>query len=165
MQAFAKGRRGRVLNDAGYYFNAEGELQQTKTVIVWGSPASGKTTYVLDHMETGDLVVDLDSIKQAISAQKKRNTPENLSKVAIGITEYLYGLIERGEVDCQTKWVIASLPDRKEREELARRLKAELVYMDAAYHECLRRVEGDNERGDKVQQKYFIDKWWERFEG
>ena len=37
-----------------------------KTIVVCGPPASGKTTYVKQHMIPGDIVVDLDAIIDAI---------------------------------------------------------------------------------------------------
>ena len=38
-----------------------------RVILVWGPPASGKTTYVKKHMADGDMVIDLDAIKHAIS--------------------------------------------------------------------------------------------------
>ena len=164
MQGFANSRTKRVLNEAGYYFDDDGELQQTRTVIVWGSPASGKTTYVRKHMECGDLVLDLDLIKQAISMQQKSDAPDNLLNVAINIRDLVYDMIANGKVDCKTKWVIASLPDKQEREALAKRLNAELVYMASTYGECIKRANEDGERSDKTRQMYLVDKWWEAVE-
>lgn len=163
VEGFNRRKVKTILNDAGYYFDDDGNIKQLKTYIVWGSPASGKTTYVREHMQVGDLVVDLDLIKQAISMCNKSNTPDNLLPVATGVRDYIYSLIESSEVDCKNKWVIASLPSKKERLELAERLNANLIYIDAAYHECLKRVDEDTEREDKVFWKYLVDKWWEQY--
>lgn len=38
-----------------------------QVILVCGPPASGKTTFVRNHMVPGDIVVDLDAIMQAIS--------------------------------------------------------------------------------------------------
>ena len=35
--------------------------------VVTGPPCSGKTTYILEHMAEGDVMVDFDRIAQAIS--------------------------------------------------------------------------------------------------
>ena len=51
----------------GYKFNDEGEIIKSKITLVWGSPASGKTTYVKNNMKLGDMIIDLDYIKQSIS--------------------------------------------------------------------------------------------------
>ena len=51
----------------GTYIDEQGQIQKQKIIIVHGAPASGKTTYVHKHREPGDLIVDLDAIKDAIS--------------------------------------------------------------------------------------------------
>ncbi|MEG2383507.1 MAG: HNH endonuclease [Oscillospiraceae bacterium] len=161
VEGFKKRRVKQIVNDAGYYFDDKGDMKQSKTYIVWGSPASGKTTYVRENKQDGDLVVDLDLIKQAISMCDNKDTPNNLLPIAIGVRDYLYEFIEDGKTDCKNRWVIASLPNRLERKALAERLNAELVYINSTYSDCLARVDADAERRDKVFQKYLVDKWWE----
>ena len=46
--------------------------------IVWGSPMSGKSTYVKQVMQYGDMVVDLDIIWYAISYQDMYIKPDPL---------------------------------------------------------------------------------------
>lgn len=148
----------------GCYFDDEGNLVQMKVYIVHGSPASGKSTLVCSRMSAGDLVVDLDSIKQAISYKPAREAPDSLVSVALGVREYLYRLIEDRAVDCRNVWVIATLPRKKERQELAERLGAELIHCSADYHECIRRAGNDAERRDKTLQRALIDKYFEQYE-
>lgn len=157
-------RAGSLVNEAGYYFDENGEIRQAKVYIVYGSPASGKTSYVRKHRREGDLVVDLDLIKQAISMQGGKDAPDNLLEVALAMREAAYGMIESRVADCRTSWVVASLPERAERLALAERLGAELVYIDATYGECIKRAMADPERRDVVGQLYLIDRWWERFQ-
>lgn len=164
MSNFEKRKVCRVVNDAGYYFDDDGVMRQAKTYIVYGSPASGKTSYVTEHRQAGDLVVDLDLLKQAISMCPRADAPVNLLPVAIGIRDYIYELIEAGAIDCKNVWVIASLPRRKEREELRERLNAELVYVESSYHECIDRVNHDDSRKDKQFERYLVDRWWETYE-
>ncbi len=159
----ARARNRKILN-RGCYFNDDGELVQMKVYIVWGSPASGKSTYVAEHMNPGDLVVDLDNLKQAISLQPKTETPDNLLDIAIELRDCLYKMIEERAVDCKNVWVIAALPQRKEREALGLRLGAELIHMNAGYHECIRRAGEDDNRRDKMLQRALIDRYFERFE-
>jgi len=72
----------------GYKFDKNGSLVPVDVYIVWGSPASGKTTYVKKHMEGGDLVVDLDLIKQSISMKEKTTAGDNLLNVALSVREH-----------------------------------------------------------------------------
>ena len=49
-------------------FCGGGHKRKEKAVyIVYGPPMSGKTSYVIEHMEEGDLVVDMDSLYQAVT--------------------------------------------------------------------------------------------------
>ena len=148
----------------GCYFNDEGELVKMGVYIVHGSPASGKSTLVRQKMTPGDLVVDLDLIKQSISLLPGKDTPDNLLDVALGIRDYLYVLIEGRAVDCRNVWVIASLPRRAERQELAERLGAELIECKVPYHEAIARAKADDERQNKTLQLALIDRYFEQYE-
>ncbi len=132
--------------------------------IVYGSPASGKSTYVNNHMEQGDLVVDLDLLKQAISLAYKTEATDNLVDTALELRDKLYELIEAKKVDAKRIWVIASLPRRQERQDLAKRLGAELVYCEATVRECIDRAIADVDRRDKEMQIKLIDKWFANYE-
>jgi predicted kinase len=147
----------------GFWFDENGTMVKSKVYIVWGSPASGKTTYVKMNMEAGDLVVDLDLIKQSISMTSKTEAQDNLLDVAIGIREYLYDRIERRQFTCKNVWVIASLPLGNRRTELAKRLRAELVHCEATEEECISRAMNDGERLDKEKQIMIIKKWFKNF--
>lgn len=149
---------------AGLRFNEYGEMVSTRVVIVYGSPASGKTTYVRQNMKDGDMVVDLDHIKQAISMTGKTEAPDTLLNAALAIREFIYGLIERREVSCDAVWVVAALPKKKDREELRRRLNAELVFCKAAKAECIKRAYKDSDRSDKDMQVRIIERWFRNYE-
>lgn len=165
MKKFEESRRAaRKIVHNGCYFNEDGELVQMKVYVVHGSPASGKTSYVREHMSPGDLVVDLDYIKQAISFCTPIDAPENLLNVAIGVRDYLYELIEERAVDCCNVWVVACLPKRDERRELIERLDAEPVHCSADYHECIERARYDDEGRDVTLRRALIDKYFEQYE-
>ena len=159
----ARQAKKRILHN-GCYFNDEGELVRMAVYIVCGSPASGKTTLVREKMTPGDLVVDLDMIKQSISLIPGKETPDNLLDIALGIREYLYELIEERAVDCRNVWVIASLPRRAERQELVERLGAELIECKVPYHEAIARAKADDERRNKTLQLALIDRYFENYE-
>jgi predicted kinase len=147
----------------GFRFDEFGNVVKQNVYIVWGSPASGKTTYVRKHMSDGDLVVDLDLIKQAISMSDKTSTSDNLLSTAIAVRDTLYNLISERRVQCDNVWVIAGLPTREQREALRIRLNGELVYMEATKEQCIERAINDKERKDKDKQIYIINKWFKKF--
>lgn len=145
----------------GCYMDDQGYIVKAKRYIVWGSPASGKTTYVKEHMQEGDLVVDLDAIRYALSFSFKTN--DNLLPIALGIREYLYQAIEEGKADCRNVWVIGCFPSRSEREELANRINADLIHMDADYKTCIERAGIDTSRNITLRRAA-VDKFFEQLE-
>lgn len=144
----------------GYFFNSIGEIEEQKVYIVHGSPGSGKSTYVREHMKRGDLVVDLDLIKQAISMYSREEVVDDLLDTAIAIRDLLYQKIKQRDVCAESIWVIASLPTRKQRRELAEQLQAELIHVEATVEECVERILKDVERKDKEFQVRLIDKYF-----
>ena len=145
----------------GTYIDEQGQLQKQKIIIVHGAPASGKTSYVKEHMTKGDMVVDFDLIKESISMCDKRDTPDTLLDTANEIKELLYRLIEERKVDAKTVWVIGMLPTRKQRNELASRLHADgLVHIEASIDECIERMLKDETRADKEKQMQIIDSYF-----
>ena len=131
-----------------------------KVIIVCGAPASGKTTYVRQHMGYGDFVVDLDAIKKAISFKDNRSwEADKFLSVALRLRKFLYRLIDEGAVDAVRCWIIECLPRQKDREELQDRFNAELIEIKATYDECVSRAMNDPERVDKNEQIYAIEKY------
>ncbi|MFQ7546283.1 MAG: AAA family ATPase [Turicibacter sp.] len=132
--------------------------------IVHGAPASGKTTYVKQHMQDGDLVVDLDYIKYALTFRGKGELGDNLMPIAFDVRDMLYEKIEARDVDAKNIWIIASLPRKEERHRLATRLNAKLIHCHATVHECIDRAMNDIERVDKELQIKIIDKYFANYE-
>ena len=132
--------------------------------IVWGSPASGKTTHVKNHMENGDMVIDLDLIKQSISMKEKTGADDNLLSVALSVREHIYDLISKRDVNCDNVWIVSGLPYKEEREALENRVKAtKLIHIQATQQQCNDRALGDSERKDKERQLELIEKWFKQY--
>lgn len=148
----------------GIYFTDDGQVKSVKCHIVYGPPAGGKTTYVKEHMRDGDLVVDLDYIKQAISMKGKLEAPENILPIALSVREHIYELAAERKIDCENVWIVAGLPRKNERTFLQERLKADLIFMDTDYEECIRRAELDSERKDKAKARAVVAKWFANYE-
>ena len=130
--------------------------------IVYGAPCSGKTTYVRQNMEQGDLVVDLDSIYECIGFSERYTHAETLTPTAFAVRDFLYDQIRIRSGKWQTAWVIAGLPRKDERERLATRLGASLILVEATREECVHRlmVSGDS-RDYKWEE--FINQWFKDF--
>ena len=66
---------------------------QKKIYLIYGAPCSGKTTYLDSVVEAGDLIVDLDRIRQAINGQPTHCLTPKLNSISFGIRDYLMDCI------------------------------------------------------------------------
>lgn len=158
MQGFAKRKKKKVLNESGVWFDDTGRPHKQEIYIVWGSPASGKSTYVNAHKFDTDMVVDLDRIKSAIGET------DNLIKTAFDIRDFIYSLVEKKQIDCKRIWIVAGLPKRQQRKELQERFNANMIFIDKTYDECIENSLKDSSRTNKLYQEYIIKKWFEDYE-
>lgn len=128
--------------------------------IVYGSPLSGKTTLVRELMSYGDLVLDIDSLWQAVTFQPEYVKPTNCRFNIFALRDNLLDQIKTRYGQWYTAWVVGGYPDKYERERLAQTLGAELIYCESTKEECLERLE----QSDKPEswREYIID-WWERY--
>ena len=149
----------------GYKFDDKGEMVPIDVYIVWGSPGSGKTTHVRNNMVNGDLVVDLDLIKQSLSLKGKTEAHDNLINIALSVREHIYKIIEHRKLNCNNVWVVAGLPDADERMKLQKRLNAKSIFIDASKEKCIYQAMNDEEREDKEIQIKIINKWFNIFYG
>lgn len=148
-----------------FQFDENGEMISNRKIhIVWGSPASGKTTYVRKNMKYGDMIIDLDMISYAISMCEKGKAPSNILSTSLSIRESIYQMIKMRSIPINEVWVVAGLPKRQEREELSQRLHADLIFIDVDKDECIRRALSDSERSDKELQVDIITKWFNAYE-
>ena len=153
-----------VLINGTYYYDENGEIQPFKVIVVWGAPGSGKTTYVRQHIQPGDVVIDLDLIGRALSMADKTDVPRNVESIALDIRDYLYTRIAQRGLDAKRVWVVAGLPKREQRQEVADLLKAELIFIGSSFTECYQHILHDDERNDKALQLAIIEKWFKDYE-
>ncbi len=135
-----------------------------RVYIVYGPPLSGKTTFVKENMERGDIVVDMDRLYEAISMQPLYDKPNNLLTNVINVRTLLLDNIGTRYGKWYNAWIIGGYADKFKRERLADELGAELVYIDVSKEECYARVEADVDRQYVISEwKGYIDDWYEKF--
>jgi predicted kinase len=160
----AKNRRNPHTSN-GLTFDDEGNLVEKKNVfIVWGPPASGKTTYVKENKGKYDIVIDLDYIMAALSLCTGKDRTEDALPFALDIRDLLYDLIAQRKHYFENAWIVAGLPEKGKRLELKTKLKAELIYMDVSKEECLLRAKADEQRLDKTTQYKIIENYFSKLE-
>lgn len=131
--------------------------------VVYGSPLSGKSTYVRDNMNDGDIVLDINNIWQCISYCDKYTKPNRLKQNVFSIRNHILDMIRMRHGNWLNAYVIGGYPLISERERLCKQLNAREIYIDTSKDECMRRLtENSNEKNFLEWQGYISD-WWEKY--
>lgn len=132
--------------------------------IVYGPPLSGKTMFVQQQFERGDLVIDMDRLYAAVSMLPSYEKPDNLFNNVIGIHNHLLDNIRTRYGKWHNAWIIGGYADKYKRERLADDLGAKLIFCDVSKAECLDRLDQDEGRQyRKDEWQGYIDKWFDSY--
>ena len=135
--------------------------KQRKVYIVYGSPLSGKTSYVNEIREPGDLIVDIDNIWQCVSGEARYKKDGRLKAVVFKIRDALLESVKYRQGKWLNAYIIGGYPYKGERERLQKELNAEVIYIESTQEECLQRLKEDER---PKEWKQFVNDWWESFE-
>ena len=135
-----------------------------KVYIVWGSPMSGKTTYVKGVAKYGDIILDIDKLWSAISGRAEYEKPNRIKENVFALRDLTLQMIEQRRGYWKTAYAIGGYALPSERERLANRLNAELIYIESTKEECLHRLSvcGDGRKYSEWEK--YISDWWETHE-
>lgn len=125
--------------------------------LICGSPCSGKSTYIKEHMQRGDLICDVDLIYGAISGQDSHDAEMYTHEIACKLDSDLKDMI-RDRVGGWKDAYVVSLANTTEKLCKAKeRIKAdEVIFIDTPYDVCMER--------SKERPPYFvwlIQEWFE----
>jgi predicted kinase len=143
---------------------------QKRVYIVYGSPCSGKTTWVHDNATKDDLIVDLDSIWQMISINDRYTKPAALKSVVFDMRDKLYDIIKYRNGRWHNAYIIYTGALKGDRDRLKQRVSAdELIYIDATRDECLKRAndrhnEGFIDEDQRFKLWQWIMDWFEQYQ-
>lgn len=124
--------------------------------LVYGSPCSGKSSWVRSVALDDDLILDLDSIWESICISDKYHKPKRLKSNAFGIRDCLLDQIKTRTGMWHNAYVIGGYPLRSDRDRLCDLLRAEPIFIDTSKEECLSRAVND-------EWKEFIEDWFNSF--
>lgn len=130
--------------------------------LIYGSPLSGKTSYVESVCQSGDLLIDMDNIWQCVSGLPRYVKPARLNAVVFGVRDYLMQCVKYRTGKWDNAYIVGGYPLISERERLCKELGAREIYIEATKEECLMRLEATDDR-DKVEWQKYIDNWWKRY--
>ena len=144
-------------DDKQRYAICESQLERN-IKIVSGSPCSGKNTYVEKNKRAGDIVWDFDKIHTALTGEDSHNHIEEVRKYIFSMRKKFYEDLKT-EKDLRV-WIINSSPLKEVRQNLAKELNADIIYISRNKEECLEVAK--NERPE--EWKAYIESYFERFE-
>ena len=130
--------------------------------LVYGAPLSGKTSYVKDVMEEGDLIIDIDSIWECVSGCPRYVKPPKLTQNVFGIRDLMMDMVKYKMGKWSVCYLIGGYPLVSERERLIKMYGAREIFIDTPKAECIHRLENDGAR-DKEAWTEYIETWFERY--
>ena len=131
----------------------------TKVYLITGAPCSGKSTFVKQHMQNGDLIFDFDEIAKALTFGKPHNSNPLIKDYVIDIRNLILNKLEM-ELDINAAWIIITNPKYI--------LKAnyfidfEIIEMSTSEQECLKRLKEDPDGRDEKETKKVIKKYFKQ---
>lgn len=130
--------------------------------LVYGAPLSGKTTWVQENADEGDLIIDMDNIWQCVSGLKRYKKPARLNAVVFGLRDELMRMVKYKVGKWNNAYIIGGFPLISERERICREIGAREIYIESTMEQCIERLELSDER-DKAEWRKYIDTWFKRY--
>ena len=125
--------------------------------LVYGSPCSGKSTYINEHLQRGDLVCDVDHIYSAITMQQPHDAELYTHEVACQLGNTLADIIRDRIGNWKNAYVVSIANTAEKIQEAKERVNAdEAIFIDTPYEVCIERA--------KDRPFYFpflIQEWFE----
>lgn len=132
--------------------------------IIYGSPLSGKSSYVAEAMNKGDLLIDMDNIWQCVSGCERYEKPDRLKSVVFSVRDSLLESVKYRRGKWSNAYIIGGYPYKAERERLASSLGAREIYIDTDKETCIDRLMSCHDRNIDEWLKY-INTWWLQYNG
>lgn len=125
--------------------------------LIYGSPCSGKSYYVNQHMTEDDLVCDVDLIYSAISGRDPHDADLYIHEIALTLYNNLLDMIRDRAQPFKDAYVmsIANTPE-KVKADMERVNADSSIFIDTPFETCLERAKDREE-----YFKWLIEEWFE----
>lgn len=127
-----------------------------RVFLVYGSPCSGKSTWVREHAEPDDLIIDLDSIWECISNTDRYHKPNRLKANVFGVRDCLIDQVKIRKGMWRDCYIIGGYPLRTDRDRICDLLRSEPIFIDEPMETCMSRADND-------AWKEYIKDWFEDY--
>lgn len=142
-----------------------GYVTQRKVYYVYGSPCSGKTTFVNSIKGNSDLVIDMDNIWQCITGGQRYEKPNALKTNAFAVRDCLMDMVKTRAGKWERAFIIEGGAVSGERTRKIELLGAEPIFIDTDKETCLKRLATDNKRTPQQKQEWakYIEQWFKDY--
>lgn len=139
--------------------------EQQKVYIVYGSPLSGKTTFVKENSSKDDLILDMDNIYNMINFNNNKYVKSNRLKTNVFIIrDCILDMIKCRSGKWRNAWIIGGYPLPMERKRLMDATGAEMIHIDTSKEECLKRLYNDPERQQVIAEwEQYINDYFNKY--
>ena len=147
-------------------FNGTAVAIERKVYLITGAPLSGKTTFVRERLQEGDIVLDIDDIWQMLSGQPRYTKPNSIKPAVFAARDAIKEQIQKGGGSWRNAYIIQSLPlatDRKREAEKYKAHNCEIVTMEASREECLNRLYAMPNGRDIKDYERFINNYFDDY--
>lgn len=127
-----------------------------RVYLVYGSPCSGKSTYVNTVANTDDLILDVDKIWECLSTADKYHKPNRIKANVFGVRDCIIDQIRTRTGNWRNAYIIGGYPLKSDRDRLCDMLNAMPIFIDEPKETCL-------ERAVNEDWKEYIEDWFEEF--
>jgi hypothetical protein len=131
--------------------------------LVYGAPLSGKSEYVDSVRQSGDLIVDVDRIRQCVSGEDKYILVPKLNQIVFGIRNYLYDSIKYRIGKWNRAYIVGGYPLSTERKRIIQDTGAIEVFINKSMNECIDNLNNTSEIKEKDKWIVFIEEWFSRY--
>ena len=147
-------------------FGGGNNKPEKKVYIITGASCSGKTSFVKERAEQGDLILDIDDIWQTISGQARYIKPNSLKPIVFAIRDEIKDQVSKGAGTWRNAYIIESLPNERDREREASKYRAfnvEVITLDTSEEECLERLRLNPQGRDIKAYEGYIREYFSRY--
>lgn len=139
---------------------ADCQRERTQVVAVVGPPGSGKTAYVLEHAQRGDLIVDVDLLFMALSGLEMYEKPYALLPFVLAAQAAVIAQI--GQHALERAWIISTRMTQRDIAVFRRDFGADVWVMKTPAEECKRRILQDERRpmSERMDGCRRVDEWF-----
>lgn len=132
--------------------------------LIYGSPLSGKSTYVKDRAGIHDLIINIDRIYECISNNPPYMKSNRLYDNMKAVHDSLLDSVKYKRGKWINAFIIGGYPYKGERERFCTEYGAEEIYIDCSKEIALSRLESCSDGRDIKEWTKYINNWFMRFQ-